>query len=801
MCPRARTQSWALLFVLLVVAVYADPLFARKNFGGRDVLGGLLPMEFAIHDAYARGRLPVWVSEISGGRPLLANPNTSALYPARALLAVLPFPLAMRLFPVMHWALAGLGVMALLSALKVWRPGAWIGAVTYVFSGVVVSEVFYTNHIPGVTLFPWILWALVRDWRTRAGQVLTLSVLFGLDFLAGEVFTIGMAIAASVLWIAVEVEAARRLRLALRLAASFGLAFLIGLPQILATYLWIPETDRAVRGVLIRDAVAFSVSPWRLFELVVPYPFGTTWKIDPAELWAYTVFHGKGVGLFATLYAGALAVIALAAVRWRGKSAPATARPAGSRPGGMASAAAVRRPAGARFARFLLAGSLALAVLPSLLPAAMGDMASPVALRSPEKFGVAIVLAFALSTGIAFESLCRAGARLRWTLWVGGALAFLTLFAALFPGATASIVTLATDASAASAGRAANTLPPALAEGGLLWMATVVALDLLGKGARASFAAGLALVTLVPVLANRKIAQTYGEEALLGATPIARYVRRADPEGAYRVLGEVGYQASEQDKREFETDFGGNESFRRNWMYFTQALWKRGAVFNNDFDSGNLSRAESLRRVTFVEGFWDSPAFFGSLALRWGVRYQDQLPLPGYRPFRGNAVQAWDELDRAYPDIRLVERWREEPGATQALELVPRLKDGEIVIESGRSGEGSARPGSLRVLERSPERLTLETETLDPSWLFVLRGYWSYRTVTVDGRPAACLPAQLAFSAVPVPAGRHRIEWRERVPGAAISRWGPALFLLAAFGIVIAEPRRREPSRERLPGV
>ncbi len=785
MMKALRRYGLGIGFVLLVVAAYADPLFARKNFGGRDVLGGLLPMEFAIHDAYARGRLPVWVSEVSGGRPLLANPNTSALYPVRALLSVVPFPFAMRLFPVAHWALAGLGVMALLSWLRVRRAGAWMGAVTYVFSGVVVSEVFYTNHIPGVTLFPWILWALARDWKTRAGQVLTLSVFFGLDFLAGEVFTIGMAIAAAILWIVAEVEAARRPRLALRLGAALGLGFLIGLPQILATYLWIPETDRAIRGVLLRDAVAFSVSPWRLFELVVPYPFGTTWKIDPAELWAYTVFHGKGVGLFATLYAGALAAIAVVATRRRRGSAPS--RPAGPRPGKAAVPATEPRPPGARFARSLLAGSLALAVLPSLLPSSLGDLASPVALRSPEKFGVAIVLALALTTGIAFESLCRPGNKLRWTLWVGGSLAFLTLFAALFPGAVAAIAALAMDATPSSAARAGTTLPAALAEGGLHWMATVVALDLLRRGARAPFAAGLVLATAVPMLANGKIAQTYGEEALLGPTPIARYVRRADPEGAYRVLGEVGYQPSGLDKREFETDFGGNESFRRNWMYFTQALWKRGAVFNNDFDSGNLSRAESLRRVTFVEGFWDSPAFFGSLALRWGVRYQDQLALPGYRPFRSNAVQAWDELDRAYPDIRLVERWREERGVTQALELVPKLADGEIVIESGRSSEGSARPGSLRVVERSPERLRLETETPDPSWLFVLRGYWSYRTVTVDGRAAACFPAQLAFSAVPVPAGRHRIEWRERVPGGSVSRWGPALFLLAAAGIVLAE--------------
>jgi hypothetical protein len=36
---------------------------------------------------------------------------------------------------------------------------------------------------------------------------------------------------------------------------------------------------------------------------------------------------------------------------------------------------------------------------------------------------------------------------------------------------------------------------------------------------------------------------------------------------------------------------------------------------------------------------------------------------------------------------------------------------------------------------------------------------------------------------VPVPAGRHRMEWREGYPGLVLSRWGPVagLLLLVAF--------------------
>ena len=139
-------SSFAAFFLLLVVAVYADPLFLRRNFVGRDLLGYNLPIEKSVHDAYARGRLPVWISEVSGGRPLLPNPNTGAFYPVRPLLSLISFPLAMRIYPVLHWALAGIGTILLLRSLSISRAAAWVGAVTYAFSGVSVSEVFLGSN-------------------------------------------------------------------------------------------------------------------------------------------------------------------------------------------------------------------------------------------------------------------------------------------------------------------------------------------------------------------------------------------------------------------------------------------------------------------------------------------------------------------------------------------------------------------------------------------------------------------------------------------------------------------------------
>lgn len=747
-----------LLFVLLLSAVYADPLLCRRNFAGRDLLGYHLPVESAIHDAYARGRIPVWLADISGGRPLAANPNAGVFYPLRPLFSLVPFPLAMRIYPVLHWALAGLGMLTLLRSLGASRAAAWVGAVTYVFSGISVSEVFYTNFHPGMALLPWIVWAVSRTCRL-ASRVLWLAIFFALDLLAGDVFTIALAPAVAAVWIAREEQRRDRLRRFGEVAAALGLAALVAAPQWLAALAWAPETNRAVAGLTIGSAVQMSVSPWRLLELVVPYPFGETWQIDPAVVWGKAVFSGKTIGLFSSLYAGAFAVLALAAA-WRAPSR------------------------GARFARSFLALTAALCVLPSLVPQAWRDFPSPFPLRHPEKLVVGAGFALALLAGIGLDRLRAKSVRRRWPLLAGAALAVSACAAWAFPEAAGRLAAAATGSGATSAGIAAERLPGALAEGGLLWMGTLLAVEALARPGRARLYAGLAVLTLVPIAANARIARTFCQEEVFAPTAFSRFASRRDPEGQFRTLGSSILPLATSPAS--GSDVASLGWSRETWIFFTPALWKRGAVFNLDVDLGDLSRTESLRRFALKTARTPAaPALLGSLALRFGVRYVTEPARPGYTRVGGDRLQDWEENADALPDVRIAGRWKEAPTPPQAVGLMTELSPGEIILETGRTGAGSSPGAAVRVLERSAERLTLETQCDGPAWLFVLRGYWRYREIRVDGLPVEAVPAQLAYSAVALPAGRHRVEWREQLPGLAVSGWGPVLGALVAVWLAI----------------
>jgi hypothetical protein len=91
--------------------------------------------------------------------------------------------------------------------------------------------------------------------------------------------------------------------------------------------------------------------------------------------------------------------------------------------------------------------------------------------------------------------------------------------------------------------------------------------------------------------------------------------------------------------------------------------------------------------------------------------------------------------------------------------------------------------GSARVVDESNARVTLRA-TLPRTGLVVLNDAWAPGwSVTVDGRPARALQADVVLRGVVVPAGTHTIEWSYEVPGlrAGLGVSGLALALLAAW--------------------
>ena len=73
-----------------------------------------------------------------------------------------PFPTAMRLFPVLHWVLAGWGMLALLRALGASAAAAWVAREPMPSPAFSSPRSSTCRSQAGAALQPWALWALVR---------------------------------------------------------------------------------------------------------------------------------------------------------------------------------------------------------------------------------------------------------------------------------------------------------------------------------------------------------------------------------------------------------------------------------------------------------------------------------------------------------------------------------------------------------------------------------------------------------------------------------------------------------------
>ena len=116
-----------------------------------------------------------------------------------------------------------------------------------------------------------------------------------------------------------------------------------------------------------------------------------------------------------------------------------------------------------------------------------------------------------------------------------------------------------------------------------------------------------------------------------------------------------------------------------------------------------------------------------------------------------------------------VPRWAQVLGRSEQVdgpeEALARLRRGELdprqtcLVEGLPSLQGPAgEVGRVEVLQLGFDRLSLLVETPRPAVLLVREAWAPGWTATVDGVPAALVPADLAFRAVPVPPGRHRVD-------------------------------------------
>ncbi len=290
----ARRGVLATLAVGVLVALYAPGLVGGAIPCFRDLLSHHLWWHLEAASSLAAGHLP-WIDPAMGaGAPLLADPNTMALYPGTLLFVLLSPALALTLHLLLHHLLLALGAYLFLRRLGRPARAALAGAAFAAGGGLAVSQLAFTNAIAVLAWAPWLAWTAVRlpEEGRKLSRRLAAGACFGaLSAMAGEPVLTGLswlawgvALAAGNTWSRPRV--ARRLRLAAAPVLSLALAA----PVLLPASAIHRESERHVLGLPPGSVAADAFLPRRWPEPLLPHLFGAPGPFAPDGSWAQPSF-------------------------------------------------------------------------------------------------------------------------------------------------------------------------------------------------------------------------------------------------------------------------------------------------------------------------------------------------------------------------------------------------------------------------------------------------------------------------------------------------------------------------------
>jgi len=742
---------------------------------------------------------PLWDPSVSFGQPLLADPGAEILYPPTWLHLLISAGDVGRFFVLAHLLFGALGLRALARALGISETGAFLGASVWMLSGPTVSLANNFHHLAGAAWMPWVLWAVEsacvgRRWHS--GPVLAL-VAAG-QVLAGSPDMCTMTALASVAVAAPHALGPARipvLRLVRRTLPPALLAAAI------TCLLWLPAlgvTARSSRAHLPEAMRTYwSVSPFQLSTAVLPVrlhdlPLRPTLREQVAE--------GRDPFLM-SIYLG-LTALGLAVLAWCGRR---------------------RRLAWLLGALFALTALAALGRFTPLYDVLTWVVLPLRILRYPEKLMVLATVPWALLAALGFDTMTtlasQAGKRLSLLVWgtlglAAWAIIALVAWGRWWPGGP-SVTWLAAGPGAALLRRAAiaDLVAPAA-----LLMAAAVSCFLPARSGRTL----VAFVVIADLLVAHTGLQPAGHRDVLRERPavlanidlsdhsrvhVWEYARVRGR--AVRLLGTPRPYWPRQVPKGWTTREAWALAARQALQPPTAAGWGLATSFDLDY-KGLLPAPLALLERGFEEAQSTMAATrlleLGAVsrvvtlhsAVPPGLQLEAVVPALTMGP-----VRVW-RVPRPLPRVFAVSGVRVAPDE-EAIRLLaagavdPRR---EVVLAEGAArAPVSGFDAETRIAEIMPDRARIEARLPTDGFVVMVDTYDPGWRTSVDGRAVRLLRANVAFRAVPVPAGRHVVEMSYR-PGTVI--WGlgvSILGLLLAAALTLHVRPRRPPRTDSEPAI
>jgi len=758
---RGTTGRTALLGGALGLAFASLLLVPCALSGGVPSRGDLADFFWPMK-AYTAARwtsgVPLW-NPLSGcGEPWLAQLQTGVFYPGD-----LPFHLPGAWGPLLgialHLAIASSGMAAWLSGLGTSRPGALLGAGVFAGGGGFLSLALVYNNFETASFLPWLF--LAARHAVRGGSPAGFGAAVALAFLGGEpaLAAGGAAAAGLVAFTTRGDEPGRRprgVRGASRLAG--GLVLGAGLAAVAAIpFFEYARTSGRLTGVTRSEALARPVGTSDLVDLVLP----------PSRSFLARPADGRG-GYLTTLALSAL-VLLLAC----GAGAGLVPRPR------LLAALSVMSLAG------LL---LALGARGGLLPV-LWDLGLARGVRFPARWFVFTQLALACLAGSGLDGWLH-GRLLGWPKGrepEDGAAASPPAVQRLAPAVLFGGAAAALFAAGAAAGRLTGlpAFTALLATGA--GAALLVSARAAGRPAPRLAGSLLAAIAVLPLPLESASAFAPAPRA---RPPSAVADLAGAPGRVFPVVSDASLLAALT--REAGGEWGGASAARARAAlsgYTNLPLGISSAASPSPIGNPRLTR---LLGAALSGG--DAETILALVDVRHVVS-PFPTTIPGARLTHHDAGILVYAMPRALGRVFFARSAREadDEAVFRALSAPDFDAESAVLLAPPAGPLPAPRAGRsysvARVVRDAPEALTVDTDASESGYLVLTRSHDRGWEARVDGTEVPVRRADLALSAVLVPAGAHRLELAYRPAafrlGAAVS----VVSLVVLAGLVLAGQR------------
>ncbi len=286
---------FGILLALLVFAAFPQVILGPETFIARDFGFFAYPLAHFQQDCLRQGQLPFWNPYNNCGVPFLAQWNTMPLYPPALFYLALPLAWSLGMFSLLHLWFAGLGMFLLARRWSGRNFAAAFAGVAFAFNGFTLNLLMWPSHIATFAWLPWVVLAAELAWREGGPKIILAAFAGSMQMLAGGPETILFTwLIVSALWLQQLVIHGGRAALLRRFPLVIGLVIALTAEQLLPFLDLVAHAQRTAGFADLR----WSMPGWGWANFLVPMAFGSTVTegifFQHGQYWTSSYYLGLG---------------------------------------------------------------------------------------------------------------------------------------------------------------------------------------------------------------------------------------------------------------------------------------------------------------------------------------------------------------------------------------------------------------------------------------------------------------------------------------------------------------------------